>query len=183
MPEALLMRIVLASSNPGDLVLDPFVGSGTTVVAAKRLGRRYIGVDISESYVEHTRSRLQTVHDESNLPAAPGNWPELHVDMLSLLYRETNVTATNLLANGVALRVVANALRARTGAAYEVTEVEQQLQRMAAANQLPKLPNDVPFVPRNHVKSEGKRYQRQVIRHRGRRTTEQAACRQQQLAM
>ena len=44
-PEALLHRILLAASNPGDVVLDPFLGSGTTAVAAKRLGRAFIGIE------------------------------------------------------------------------------------------------------------------------------------------
>ncbi|MFT4256482.1 MAG: DNA methyltransferase [Pseudoxanthomonas sp.] len=50
-PEALLDRIVRASSNPGDVVLDPFCGSGTTGVAALRLGRKFIGIDMDEGYL------------------------------------------------------------------------------------------------------------------------------------
>jgi len=46
-PEALLERIIKASSNPGDLVLDAFCGCGTTLAAAKRLDRRFVGIDIS----------------------------------------------------------------------------------------------------------------------------------------
>jgi len=48
-------------SNPGDLILDPFCGSGTTCVAAKMLGRRYIGIDISEEYCKIARQRLEAV--------------------------------------------------------------------------------------------------------------------------
>jgi DNA modification methylase len=59
MPELLLARIIAASSNPGDLVLDPFNGSGTTAAAAKQLGRDYCGLDISENYVENTKIRLK----------------------------------------------------------------------------------------------------------------------------
>ena len=58
-PLALLERIISASSNPGDLVFDPFMGSGTTLVAAKRLGRRYAGCDISQDAVNVTRERLE----------------------------------------------------------------------------------------------------------------------------
>ena len=50
-PERLLERIVLASTNPGDVVLDPFCGSGTTGVAALRHGRRFIGIDMDDSYL------------------------------------------------------------------------------------------------------------------------------------
>ena len=45
-PEKLLAKLILASTNPGDLVLDPFLGSGTTSVVAKKLGRRYIGIEL-----------------------------------------------------------------------------------------------------------------------------------------
>lgn len=58
MPEAVLERIVRVSSNEGDLVLDPFAGSGTTLAAAKRLGRNYVGVELSEEYAEGVRRRL-----------------------------------------------------------------------------------------------------------------------------
>jgi len=58
MPRAVLDRIVKASSNPGDIVLDPFCGSGTTAASAKALGRRYYTIDLSENYVQHARERV-----------------------------------------------------------------------------------------------------------------------------
>jgi len=59
-PEALLERIVLASTNPGDVVLDPFTGSGTTGVAAVRHGRRFIGIDMDSEYLEGiARKRIE----------------------------------------------------------------------------------------------------------------------------
>jgi len=58
MPERVLERIVKVSSNPGDLVIDPFSGSGTTCCAAARLGRRYIGIDISQGYVKQSLERM-----------------------------------------------------------------------------------------------------------------------------
>ena len=57
-PLALLERIIGASSNPGDLVLDPFCGSGTSVVAAYRLGRNYLGCDSNPDAVRITNNRL-----------------------------------------------------------------------------------------------------------------------------
>ncbi len=57
-PLALLTRIVELASNPGDVVLDPFCGSGTTLVAAAHLGRRWIGIDINPQAVEIARARL-----------------------------------------------------------------------------------------------------------------------------
>jgi DNA modification methylase len=58
MPENLLKRIISASSNPGDLILDPFCGSGTTPAAALQLSRRYAGIEISREYVEKAKKRL-----------------------------------------------------------------------------------------------------------------------------
>jgi site-specific DNA-methyltransferase (adenine-specific) len=58
MPESLLKRIIAASSNPGDCVLDPFCGSGTTPAAARRLDRDFAGIEISQQYVENARKRL-----------------------------------------------------------------------------------------------------------------------------
>ena len=58
MPEQVLGRIVRACTNPGDVVLDPFAGSGTTLAVAKKLDRRYLGFEISPSYHERIVSRL-----------------------------------------------------------------------------------------------------------------------------
>ncbi len=61
MPEGVLERIVRVASNPGELVLDPFAGSGTTLAVAKRLGRRYLGIELSQEYAEKVRQRLDGV--------------------------------------------------------------------------------------------------------------------------
>jgi site-specific DNA-methyltransferase (adenine-specific) len=61
MPEAVLERIIRVASRPGDLVLDPFAGSGTTLAVAKRLGRDYIGFELSPEYAEQIRRRLEQV--------------------------------------------------------------------------------------------------------------------------
>ena len=60
-PEALIYRVILASSNPGDVVLDPFFGTGTTGVVAKRLHRDWIGIEREASYVELAEERLKNV--------------------------------------------------------------------------------------------------------------------------
>ncbi|MEM6798072.1 MAG: DNA methyltransferase [Planctomycetota bacterium] len=73
MPEQLLGRIVRISSSPGDLVLDPFSGSGTTLAVAKKLGRRWLGFDISEDYVTYASERVANARDGDPLngPADP----------------------------------------------------------------------------------------------------------------
>lgn len=63
-PEYLLERIILASTEKGDYVLDPFVGSGTTGVVAKRLGRKFVGIDFKEEYLDIAKRRLEAVNYE-----------------------------------------------------------------------------------------------------------------------
>jgi site-specific DNA-methyltransferase (adenine-specific) len=63
MPEQLLGRIVRVSSNPGDVVLDPFAGSGSTLIVAKKLGRRYFGFELSSYYVKKIETRLKGVYE------------------------------------------------------------------------------------------------------------------------
>jgi modification methylase len=60
-PEALLHRLILASSRPGDLIVDPFFGTGTTGAAAKRLGRRFIGIEREPDYVAVAKKRIAQV--------------------------------------------------------------------------------------------------------------------------
>jgi site-specific DNA-methyltransferase (adenine-specific) len=61
MPERLLERIIRCCSNPDDLVLDPFAGSGSTLVVAKKLGRRWVGFETSADYVRHAGARIAAV--------------------------------------------------------------------------------------------------------------------------
>jgi len=66
MPERLLERIIRACSRPGELVLDPFGGSGTTLVVAKKLGRRFLGFELSHDYARQIQTRLDAT--EVGLP-------------------------------------------------------------------------------------------------------------------
>jgi site-specific DNA-methyltransferase (adenine-specific) len=68
-PEALLYRVILASSNPGDVVLDPFFGSGTTGAVARKLGRNWIGIERDKKYIKIAQKRIDGVQvaDEESL--------------------------------------------------------------------------------------------------------------------
>jgi site-specific DNA-methyltransferase (adenine-specific) len=66
-PEKLLAKIILASSNPGDFVFDPFAGSGTASVAAKKLGRRYLGIELDETYACLAEKRLGIAEKEKTI--------------------------------------------------------------------------------------------------------------------
>lgn len=57
-PEALLYRIIISTSNPGDIILDPFMGSGTTGAIAKKLGRKYIGFEKEKKYIDESNKRI-----------------------------------------------------------------------------------------------------------------------------
>ena len=71
-PVRLLDRIIASSSNPGDIVLDPFCGCGTTIEACHRLKRRWIGIDISGPAVDEIEARL----------AKHGQYRDTHYDVL-----------------------------------------------------------------------------------------------------
>ncbi len=66
-PEKLVAKVILASSNPGDVIFDPFLGSGTTSVVAKKLGRQYFGVELDEMYACLTEKRLEIAETESTI--------------------------------------------------------------------------------------------------------------------
>jgi DNA modification methylase len=75
MPEQLLGRIIRVSSNPGDVVFDPFTGSGTTLAVAKKLGRALLGTELSEDYAKYATERLKTIKpgDPLDGPADPAS--------------------------------------------------------------------------------------------------------------
>jgi site-specific DNA-methyltransferase (adenine-specific) len=73
MPEQLLGRIIRVSSNEGDVVFDPFSGSGTTLAVAKKLGRQWLGTELSDEYAKYATQRLKSIHvgDPLDGPADP----------------------------------------------------------------------------------------------------------------
>ena len=60
-PESLLYRVIMSSTNPGDTVLDPFFGTGTTGAAAKKLGRNYIGLEREQDYIDVAEKRIKSI--------------------------------------------------------------------------------------------------------------------------
>lgn len=66
-PEKLLAKLILASSNKGDIVFDPFLGSGSTSVTAKKLGRHYIGIERNEQFCVWAEKRLEDAENDSSI--------------------------------------------------------------------------------------------------------------------
>lgn len=77
LPIHLLERVILMSSNEGDIILDPFNGTGTTALAAKRLGRQYIGFDLDKEYVKITQQKLEY---EQPISKIGDRWVSFYLD-------------------------------------------------------------------------------------------------------
>ncbi len=86
-PEALLARVLLSASNPGDLVLDPFFGSGTTGAVARRLRRKFIGIERDTTYAAAARARIDAVEPlpADALALAPAKRSEPRVAFASVV--------------------------------------------------------------------------------------------------
>ena len=86
-PEALLHRIILAATNKNDLVLDPFLGTGTTAVVAKKLGRKYFGIEKDKKYFESASERINktSVIEDNYLDALQNNKSKPRVPFGSLI--------------------------------------------------------------------------------------------------
>ncbi|PWJ85406.1 DNA adenine methylase CcrM [Pseudaminobacter salicylatoxidans] len=86
-PEALLARIMLATTRPGDVVLDPFFGSGTTGAVAKRLGRHFVGIEREQDYIDAARARIEAVKplESTTLTVLSGKRAEPRVAFVSLI--------------------------------------------------------------------------------------------------
>jgi modification methylase len=100
-PEALLHRVILAATQPGDLVLDPFFGTGTTGVVAKRLGRRYIGLERDKAYVSVAEKRLKATpaNGDPEVVATPGRRDEPRIPFGWLVERGYLAPGTLLFSN------------------------------------------------------------------------------------
>lgn len=89
-PESLLERILLTSSKPQDMILDPFMGSGTTGAVAKKLGRNFVGIERNADYINHARNRINDIKDCSN-----------DISNLSLEIKPPKIPMTKLLEIGL----------------------------------------------------------------------------------
>ncbi|MEN6577002.1 MAG: DNA methyltransferase [Phycisphaerales bacterium] len=135
MPESLLARIIRASSNEGDWVLDPFCGSGTTATVAYKLNRAYTTTDLSETYVEAARQRIA---EAGGLPVegdGQPDWPEHADDELRWLYTESKIPLQHLCKNANFLALFTKKLndRLQKNKPYTTRQVRDRLYELGSA--------------------------------------------------
>jgi len=130
MPESLLARIIRASSNKGDWVLDPFCGSGTTVVVAQKLKRRFTGIEISREYVHGALDRLK---QSEGLPVegeGKREWSD-HLDAeLKWLYHENKIPCERLIEDRYLLGLFTDKFNNRVGEQRELFQPQDIKKRL-----------------------------------------------------
>ena len=91
-PEKLYAKLILASSKPGDIVFDPFLGSGTASVVAKKLGRRYCGIELNEEYAMLAEKRWQMADDDKTIQGYGDGvfWERNSTELVQKRNREQN---------------------------------------------------------------------------------------------
>ena len=130
MPESLLRRIIVASSNAGDCVLDPFSGSGTTAAVSFQLGRNYVGVEISEKYVENSNERLAQLKKQ---PSASLFLDSAELDELKRLSADIKIPIKEITANKKLLKQFTNqfVVRMNSQKQYNTEQIMTALKDLA----------------------------------------------------
>ncbi len=137
-PEALLHRLMLATTNPGDLVLDPFFGTGTTGAVAKRLGRRWLGIERDQTYAAAAEKRISRVqpHSPSALETARSKRQEPRVPfgtIIELGILEPGITLTDERGH-IRAEVRADGTLAIAGRQGSIHRLGAEIQGKAACN-------------------------------------------------
>jgi len=141
MPTSILGRIISSTSNVGDVVFDPFSGSGTTLAAAKKLSRKYLGTELSENYVKNIRLRLEKVTPIAEVDPE-SSWPDEHIEMLQNFYLEAAVPISTLGDKEHLLTCFTQHFNNRLiecgdSRSYNSRELHQQLSSLSSKTQLP----------------------------------------------
>lgn len=133
MPESLLTRIISASSNRGDVVLDPFNGSGTTTCVAYQLGRKYAGIDVSEQYAANAKKRLAQLEQSQRSNNLFGSLNPKETFEIKRLYVDMAMDKDELLNNSKLLGVFTEqfAVRMNNGKKYGAEQIVTALTDLA----------------------------------------------------
>ena len=139
MPESILARIIRASSNEGDLILDPFVGSGTTAVVAMKLKRKYTGIDISKKYVQQAQERLEYASNQPIEGEGDKKWTEHAEKELKWLYHENQIPSEELFDNDILLNLFTEKFNKRINEEanlYTQNSIKKHLRQMRKSGKL-----------------------------------------------
>jgi len=127
MPENLLARIISVSSDPGDIVFDPFNGSGTTTATAFQLGRKYCGMDISANYVKNAIKRIEKL--KNHKPKKQTGLDRRETLELKRLYFDVGIVSRELFGSkklcGIFVRQFA--MRMNNGKSYDEQTIQKAL--------------------------------------------------------
>ena len=137
-PEALLYRVILSSSNVGDVVLDPFFGSGTTGAVAKKLKRRYIGIELEPTYIRIAKQRINAIPEplfETEVYQTKSKRDQPKCDSVSLLRQDIyNPVRTYSLKSNIVAQIQADSQLAVDGFRGSIHKVAAHVQGKSAFN-------------------------------------------------
>jgi len=139
MPESLLARIIRVSSEDGDWILDPFIGSGTTAVVSAKLGRNFTGIDISDEYVHKSKERIRDCKNFAIEGESKQRWNEQLEAELKWLYHENKVPTEQLIDEPVLLTLFAEKFNKRVGAIQNPFQPKQIIKHMIQMRKSAKL--------------------------------------------
>ena len=137
-PESLLMRVLLSSSKPGDVVLDPFFGTGTTGAVAKRLKRSFIGIEREDSYIQAAKERIAAIipHEDEALETTPSKRAQPRVPFGALVETGMLSPGDTLIGSGGrhAARVRADGSLSAANETGSIHQLAARLQGLPACN-------------------------------------------------
>jgi site-specific DNA-methyltransferase (adenine-specific) len=158
MPESLLARIIRTSSKEGDRVLDPFSGSGTTVVVAHKLKRKYTGIEISGEYVKESKDRIDKSEGFPIAGEGKREWND-HLDAeLKWLYHENKIPSERLIEDPYLLSLFTDKFNNRIGETrnpFQPLDVKKHLVQLRKSAKLGPLRANIESIRGINTKSEG----------------------------
>ncbi len=139
MPESLLARIIRVSSDEGQWILDPFIGSGTTAVVAAKLGRNFTGIDISVEYVSKSEERIESSRNLAIEGEGKQKWNEQLEAELKWLYHENKVPTEQLEDEPMLLTLFSEKFNKRVGATKNPFQPKQIIKHLIQMRKSAKL--------------------------------------------
>jgi len=135
-PESLLHRVILSTTNPGDVIVDPFFGSGTTGAVAKKLGRHFIGYEREEEYIIHARRRIDKIGSGDAIKVTPSKRAAPRIPFGTLIERGMLAPGDTLYSpdGRISARVRADGSIAVSDASGSIHKMGAHVQKAPACN-------------------------------------------------